>query len=462
MAVFAYQKPYVPAVAARLLIGLPFWALALLLSVQVFFTLPAQGQNAAADAYYTNKRPRTDDFVYEPAIRSVTFMPYSGDSVNLFGYPVTYINDVDDQLRLEFDELTATYQNYYFRLQHCNWDWTPDNLMDMEFLPDFNEFLMENYQISSGTRVAYYHYKATMPKVKITGNYLVKVYRNRNQDDVIITRRYVVYDTSLPPVPDIKFALDPELRFSRQQVDFSIPYGSMDLVNPAQMVHVVVRQNGRWDNALTTLKPMFIKEEDHSLDYHFYNCENCFAGGNEWRAFDIRSIRFNGRSVERTAFNNQKADAWLYPETTRNRPVYDRVSADINGRYFIDNFETHTGATEADYVYTHFALNLKEAPEGKLYVFGMLTDWKLDPAFELHPDSADPKKFTATPQVKQGYYNYMYALKRPGKPEPDLVAYEGSYNITENVYDILVYFRPIGSRYDQLLGYAVFDYYGNN
>ena len=54
--------------------------------------------------------------------------------------------------------------------------------------------------------------------------------------------------------------------------------------------------------------------------------------------------------------------------------------------------------------------------------------------------------------LKQGYYNYYYAVVPKETNEIDLDRLEGNSQETENEYTILVYYRPFGTRYDQLVG----------
>jgi hypothetical protein len=114
------------------------------------------------------------------------------------------------------------------------------------------------------------------------------------------------------------------------------------------------------------------------------------------------------------------------------------------------------GNVEADYIDTYFSLNLDAPPDGDVYVFGLLTDWEIRPEFKMEPD-ASGKKLKGHTKIKQGFYNYSYVLVNQGL-KPDEIIYEGSYMQTENRYDILVYFRPVGARYDQVVGYKEIDY----
>ena len=396
----------------------------------------------------------TTDHIFDPNIKTVLFYPMSDSKASLLDYPVVYLQKYES-LQLDFDEIGDQYKNYNYKLVHCNHDWKQSILNDFEFLHDFNEFSIDQYELSNNTRTSYIHYGLTVPKVKVSGNYILKVYKNLNQDDVVLTRRFVVYDSKVSINMDPKFSLDPAKRFSHQQIDFSINYGNFQIFNPNEMVKVVLRQNGRWDNAYYNLKPMFLREEDRLLDYHFYNNENTFPGLNEYRGFDLRSIRFAGQNVNNTTFNNNKAEAYIMAEKSRNETNHSQW-IDLNGRFVIDNFETKMGNVEADYVDTYFTLNLDIAPDGDVYIFGLLTDWEIRPEFKMEPD-ASGKNLKGHTKIKQGFYNYSYVLVNQGM-RPDEIKYEGSYNQTENRYDILVYFRPVGARYDQVVGYKEIDY----
>lgn len=394
------------------------------------------------------------DHVYEPQIQTVLFYPVKDKNTNPMDYPVVYI-DRYEGLQLEYDELGDQYYNYNFKLIHCNHDWMPSILNDFEFLEQYNEFTVDNYEISLNTRTPYIHYFLNIPKVKVSGNYLVKVYRNGNPNDLVITRQFVVYDNKIGIDIDPKFALDPAKRYSHQQIDFVVRYGNFQIYNPREMIKVVLRQNGRWDNAYYNLQPMFLREEDQTLDYHFFNNENVFPGLNEYRSFDHRSIRFRGQNMESVNFSNQKAEGWVIPEQSRNQKNLSQW-IDANGRFVIENFETRRGATEADYVETHFTLNLKEPANGDIYLFGLMTDWEIKPEFKMQQKD-QTGQYTAMVKIKQGFYNYSYVVVNPGM-KPDETFLEGSYNLTENRYDVLVYFRPVGARYDHVLGYAEIDY----
>ncbi len=388
-------------------------------------------------------------------IRTVLFYPADAQSSHVLDLPVVFLKG-PKFMRMEFDELGTQYHNYNFKLIHCNRDWEQSILNDFEFLEGYNEFFAENYELSLNTRTAYTHYTLDVPKVKVSGNYVLLVYRNQNPSEVAVQRRFVVYDNPVSIQLDPKFPLDPAWRYTGQQIDFTIQYGDYPIYNPQQTVSVVLRQNGRWDNARSDLKPMFIRDDEKTLDYHFFNNENLFPGLNEYRGIDIRSFRFRGQNIAETRFDNQKVEAWVNPETVRKQSAAITQWIDANGRFVVENFETRRGAVEADYVDTHFSLETGSEPDGDIYLFGQLSDWRLQPSFRMEKVEGK-NRYEASLKLKQGFYNYAYVLARPGM-KTDEVIFEGSYNQTENLYDVLVYFRPVGARYDHVIGYALVDY----
>jgi len=89
-----------------------------------------------------------------------------------------------------------------------------------------------------------------------------------------------------------------------------------------------------------------------------------------------------------------------------------------------------------------------------LYVFGALSNYGLLPEAKMVYNE-EKNIYEADIRLKQGYYDYVYALFDPtlGRFETDQT--EGDQWETENNYQIMVYFRELGGRYDQLMGYSL-------
>ena len=433
--------------------------------------VPLSQQISATDtelAYYKEKRIRTDDHIYENNIKTVLFYPFYDTPNEVLEPPLSSI-DQNIPLILEFDELDNDYYNYKAKIIHCNTDWSVSLLNDMEYLYDYNQFFIEDYQLSINTKVQYIHYKFELPKVKLPGNYILLIYREDDELDLIISRRFMVYDNKIRIVPEIGFSTGIAERNSMQQVNFNISYQNYEIIDPREEVKVVIRQNHRWDNAIYNLKPLYVREEQKLLEYNFFDLENNFEGGNEYRFFDIRSIRFLGRNLKKIDITDKKNLVTLLTSKSRSNEVYSE-EIDINGKYIIDIYEPGNAATDADYVYANFILHSPAEANGNVYIFGALSDWKLNNDFQMiyNPETM---KYTKQAFLKQGYYNYKYVIKSfetfpsavPGgntRHRLDETWFEGSHYSTENIYDILVYYRPIGTYADLLLGYVSRDYKG--
>ena len=68
--------------------------------------------------------------------------------------------------------------------------------------------------------------------------------------------------------------------------------------------------------------------------------------------------------------------------------------------------------------------------------------------------NADKGVYEKTLYLKQGYYSYIYVTKDLN--DPNSIAKteqtEGDYWETENDYTVLIYFRSLSGRHDELVG----------
>ncbi len=404
------------------------------------------------DASFTDKKFRTSDFVYEDNIKTVLLYPQANETDNPQAAPLQPAVLPIEQgtpLILEFDELGEEGHNYHAKIYHCNADWAISLLTDINFLSDYNDFTFTNYQLSVNTKTPYTHYRMEIPKVKLPGNYVVMAYREGNVKDMVLTRRFMVYDNTVSIASKVTFSTGVQERNTNQQIDFTLNYKDYQVTNPQDEIKIVLRQNYRWDNAIIGLKPLNIRLDEKILDFNFFNLENNFRAGNEFRFFDMRSIRFLGMNMAKITSNEGKPEVLLATDQPRSREAYAQVD-DFNGMYVIDNYETHQGATDADYVQTIFTLKATEA-NGAVYVNGKFNEWLLNEKNRMIylPET---QEYKARILLKQGIFNYNYALAQ-SEGKRDETYFEGSFYNTENTYEIIAYYRPLGSRADLIIGY---------
>lgn len=412
--------------------------------------LSEQGTDGYEHPDYVNQKTlELIDKVYEDNVRTVRLYPFTGAAQDLLRPAVVHISQ-NNPFVLQFDILDAQFEKLNARIIHCNADWSQSALNDVEYLNDFNAFPITEYQNSFNTKVNYVHYEFLMPQVKVTGNYVIVVYRGYNEKDILLSKRFAVYDTKVAIKPEVGFSTDIAARGTNQQVNFTIHYDNFFINNPMEELKVKLRQNQRWDNMITDLPPMFVREDLKEVQYRHINRENNFYGGNEFRRFDLQSVRTGGFGVADADYQTMPPSALLTIDKSRNHGQYLRYD-DLNGKYYINNIEYGNPSVEGDYANVTFRLDHRKL-SGKIYIIGELTNWQLLDEFEMKYNG-EKEMYMGTPLLKQGYYNYQYVYIPNATTEADYTMLEGTFNNTENEYEIFAYFRPIGARADQLIGY---------
>ena len=398
--------------------------------------------------YYADKTLRYQDYAYSPDVRSVQCYAATGQANEVFQPPVVPLGQ-SQTIMLEFDVLGQQSQRFTTKIIHCDADWQPSVLTDMQFLSEINEFLVTDYRVGTGTKVPYFHYRLRAPAVKLSGYYLLLVQSSRGVP--VVSRRLLVYESQVQMSLKPGIVIGGQERYTLQQLDFTIGYGNAPLVNPAAEVKVVLRQNFRWDNAKYNLRPTFVRDAERRLEYQYFNFETAFPGLSEYRYFDTRSAQSVGLGVLHVDPRANPMAVLLQPETSRSQLAYNQYQ-DANGQRVFESREYGNGATNADYTDVTFQLKAPQPAPGPVYAFGALTDWQLKDEFRLTYDETQ-QLYTGHALLKQGYYNYDFAVGGTRGAVPNEVYFEGTHTETENQYDLLVYYRPPGTRADLLIGY---------
>ncbi|PTM02710.1 MAG: hypothetical protein DA405_12445 [Bacteroidetes bacterium] len=398
-------------------------------------------------AYFTGGPLVYDDHVYQEGILSVRFAPAGND----LAMPIIALNS-GQQLELSFDDLYEEFSDMSYTIYHCNADWTPSDLMRNDYSSNLADEYIQNFEYSLNTFIPYTNYKLSIPnqKVRLTksGNYLLVIYRNNDKSQLVLSRRFMVYEEIVKVGALVKRATRVEKMQTHQEVDFEINHSNYAIPNPFTDLKVILMQNQRWDNSIDNLKPQFL--QNAKLIYQ-YDDENTFAGGSEFRFFDLKnlfSLSMNVRKITQDSLFT----AYLNPDITRGIENYSFIN-DINGQLRVRRLDAPNSDSEADYALVDFYLDYPQEISSKVYVFGELSDWKMLPQFELFYDNTR-KAYRTQLLLKQGFYNYAYAIDDYTKSGSDLGFFEGNHWQTSNQYQILVYHREIGSRYDRLVGFA--------
>ena len=399
------------------------------------------------DTLAFQKELRYSDHCYESAIRTVQVFPLGNNIQSTIAPAVKRMDDAR-RLILMFDDLREDADYYHVKFIHCNADWTPSDLRSNNYVEGFNEFEIEDFRFSAETKTNYVHYQFTLPSFKISGNYLAVVYRDRNPDDLILTKRFMVYDGRAVVGLRVDRSNVVANRNSHQRVEVTMNYANLNSVDPGRDFKVVVRQNQRWDNMKYNLKPTFVDDNSKIIRYQNMGDVNDFWAANEFRFFDMRTVNFKGRNI--ASIEQDKKRIMVNLGTDRMRTSGYLQNLDLNGKYFIEDREANNGNTSITAEYANVLFQL-EYPKSKqdIYVLGDFNNWELNPSSRMTYNKKT-ERYEISYLLKQGWYDYLYWVDDPITP----YALENSFFDTENFYEVFVYFKGIGSRGDELVGYS--------
>ena len=359
--------------------------------------------------------------------------------------PIIEINHQGEYV-LSFDDLSLKYANYQLRIIHCQANWVPSNLNEIEYLSDFNDTPIRENANSFGTKIPYLHYQISLPKVRISGNYIAQVYLNRNKKDTVLTKRFSVVENELIVAGKITFAKRNEFRLSHQAIELNLSYPENLLLSGDENLKIIVRRNSNSDNLLPHLPQPSINAFDRKISYLFFDNENNIPGSNEYRMIDLRSTQQKLNFVANIQALENYTQITTYPETPQGNYSYTQ-KMDMNGAIVIENYENPDNNLQADYVWCNFILKSRKWEDEGIYVGMLPNSYQLKPAFKMDYDDSNGI-YTKKILLKQGIYNYHYLSNNLSN-----TSLEGNYSQTENQYEILVYFRKPGQRYDSLIGY---------
>ncbi len=353
-----------------------------------------------------------------------------------------------DPIYLEFDDLTASEQDYYYKIVYCDYDWTPSDLLKSQYLRGADNQRIINYTNSFSTLQAYSNYRLTIPNkavsLKVSGNYVLEIYNSSYE--LQFSRRFVVYRDLAQVGATTRNSRNFDFLNQKQSVQFTITPYSLQLVNPVKEVKIAIIQNYQWTNAITNVPPQFTL--GNSLVYK-YDVETSFFGGNEFLNFDTSDLRAPTASISRIEYK-ELYNHYLFTDNYRYDKAYTYFP-DINGDFVIRTLQGENPSIESEYTIIHFSLPYTEdIGLNEVYVYGKYNNYALVEENKMTYNSKTGN-MEAVIKIKQGFYNYKYVLKsEDGKI--DLGKVSGNFNFTENNYLILVYYRNFGDLYDGIIG----------
>ena len=358
----------------------------------------------------------------------------------------------DDWVTISFDHFTHDYHRFTYKIVHCNADWTPSDLFEVDYMDGFNGQPIEDYENSLNTTMLYTHYRVDLPnddiQFKVSGNYRVEIYLDEEEESnsplLVAMACFRIVEPSMGLNVSVTSNTDIDTNLSHQQVSFTLNYPPNEVIDPATEIKPYIYQNGRTDNCVSLLKPTFVTPG--RIEY-VHNRALIFPAGNEYRRFEVINMHYATQGVDRMSYFAPYYHATLLPDTPRRNYSYD---VDHDGRYLIRYNLAQDVDTESDYLFVHFTLDMPHRTGGNFYLTGEFAYNNFTPEYQMTYNDTE-QTYEATLLLKQGAYDFMYLWVPDGQSVGQTGPAEGNFYEAENEYQVYIYHRPFGGRYDRLV-----------
>ena len=367
--------------------------------------------------------------------------------------PLVRLN-LDEHLRLDFDDLADVPMELDYTIIHCTPDWEPSNLLHHDYATGFELNSLPPGRSSQGTNPLYTHHSLSLPnddtRWTLSGNYVLRVVDRHDHDRIVLQRRFWVHDPMVQPEARVVQASGAQ-RTTGQRIELELDLAPLGLgVDPFREIVVCIAQNNQIHNARHNIKPVFV---GGSRARYSAPDSLVFEGGCEHRNLVYRSSSYRSQQIAHTRRLGGETHVGLTPDRPYLHPAYTEQT-DLNGRYLPLRDDCYDPSIEAEYAWFYFTLASPELPQDEVYLYlGEADAWQLIPTHAMRYSAIDGAYETRV-RLKQGIYSYRYLHidRSTGRVGHSLL--EGNHSATENSYQIYVYHKPRSSQHWQLVGYS--------
>ncbi len=378
-------------------------------------------------------------------IKTISFVQNGQNAIPLF--------QLGDSFQLQFDDLHGTEDNYYYKIMHCDYDWKQSQLSINEYLTGFDNQRIQDYTNSLNALQIYSHYRIPFPnkltQLKVSGNYVISIL-NEDQE-VVFSRKFIIYEPLVSVPMQVKRARNVKDVEYKHNIDFAIKSNTITFQSPLKNVKVLLMQNGKFNNAISDIKPMYTIGND--LIYK-YDSETQFWAGNEYLFFENKNIRAANNSIARIDTEGGLYNCFLYTSNARAKNPYT-YWPDINGNFSIKNISAENDEIEADYAWIYFSLSAPSFYQNKdIFITGMFNNYALTDENKMEYN-AKKGIYEKALMIKQGFTNFNYTIADKSGKVDEASAIDGNFYQTENNYFAIIYYRENNQRYDRVIGKGV-------
>ena len=388
-------------------------------------------------------------FIFSQSINPDNVKSISFQKQNENKFSNIFVGTINEKFSLSFDILSGLEHDLYYVIEHCDFNWEKSQLIKSEYIQGFDDVKIDNYSSSFNTYQIYTHYNISFPNsntsFKKSGNYIIKIIDEYG--DEIFRRKFILYENLVTVQTEIKRSREIEFINEKQVVNFEINPINIQLNNPSKTVKVKVFKNNELNYSIDNIKPQY--NMGRKLIYK-YDKELSFWGGNEYLFFENKFVR--NTSINIRGFDLEDIYSnFLFEDFSRKNRKYT-YNPDINGGFLFNVNNSSNAEFEADYVNIHFYLQKPQAfdLENKIYVVGDFNNYQISDEYLMEYNSRY-NLFELVLKLKQGFYNYKYiAVNQEKKIIHGEIS--GNFDETENEYNVIVYYRNYGERFDRVVG----------
>ncbi len=351
-----------------------------------------------------------------------------------------------DQLRLSFDLMELRGRPLTVHFYHASREWER-RLSPGEYMRGFQRDDLVNYTGSEGTTHSYTHYSYTFPNENIdflvSGNYVVRVTEQGNEDAVLFERSFFVVEDEA----------DTDLLFDR----YTLPGFSGPGVQPILRVRpprdlegrvfdftACFVRDGRMGDTRCVDRPQLI--EQPTLRFELPRRHVFEPLGGDYR-LDLRVLRPNYRisSVDRSdvPFRVQlEPDLARFPDPGTDVP--------LNGRIVLSRVTAVPDpATNGEYVRAHFRYVPvdEERLDRDVAIVGSFNNWRTDNQRVRLEWNEAGGYYEGSALVKQGEYEYRYVAEDDRQRQ----SLAEGMPPRRSTYTVFVYYRDPQLNSDRLI-----------
>ena len=148
-------------------------------------------------------------------------------SVSISGAPsnvnkIVFFNN--EIMNVNFDELSAKPYNFYYSVEHYDYNWELSNIFKNEYITGFDDIRISDYKNSFNTLQKFTSYSFNIPNVKFkirsSGNYKLIVKDNKNK--IVFERKFVFINNYI--LGNIEISRSKEINLINEFQNLKISY----------------------------------------------------------------------------------------------------------------------------------------------------------------------------------------------------------------------------------------------